>query len=257
MTRGGERGWSVSPLVGVTARRLKVGRVTGWHADGIGERASYLDRVRAAGGLPMLLDPGEAAEARAIVERVDAILLTGGPDIAPRRYGAPTHHEEYGTDDIVDDFELSLARAALDAHAPLLAICRGIQVLNVACGGSLHQHLPDLPGIDTHGRPGQAGGEWAHTVTLEPGSRLAHVMGTDTPVCSCHHHQAVDRVGDGLRVVGQASDGIVEALEPANADAAGFVLAVQWHPEDTAANDPAQQRLFDALIGAARSVVAR
>jgi putative glutamine amidotransferase len=252
-----------SVLVGVTARRLADGRVTGWHADGVGERASYLGRVRAAGGLPVILDPGLAADApsvddelRRYVERIDAIVLTGGPDVAPKRYGAPAHGEEYGTDDLVDEFELTLARAALDAHVPLLAICRGIQVLNVTFGGSLHQHIPDLPGVAPHGRPGQAGGEWQHTVAVEPSSRLAHIMGTDAPLCSCHHHQAVDRVGDGLRVVGRAADGIVEAIEPVDAGA-DFVVAVQWHPEDTAPNDPAQQHLFDALVDAARVPVAR
>jgi putative glutamine amidotransferase len=252
-----------SVLVGVTARRLADGRVTGWHADGVGERASYLGRVRAAGGLPVILDPGVASDAqsaadmlRRYVERIDAIVLTGGPDVAPKRYDAPAHGKGYGTDDLVDEFELTIARAALDAHVPLLAICRGIQVLNVAYGGSLHQHIPDLPGVEPHGRPGQAGGEWVHTVALEPSSRLAEIMGTDAPVCSCHHHQSVDRVGDGLRVVGRAADGIVEAVEPV--DAGGdFVVAVQWHPEDTAPHDAAQQHLFDALVDAARVTVAQ
>ncbi len=250
-----------TPLVGVTARRLANGRVTGWHADGIGERASYLGRVVAAGGLPVVLDPylattADAATAvDALVDRLDALVLTGGPDVSPARYGAPPHPNEYGTDDIVDAFEFALTRAALAGRLPVLAICRGIQVLNVACGGSLHQHIPDLANVEPHGRPGQANGEWRHTVSLDASSRLATVMGTDSPACSCHHHQAVDRVGDGLHVVGTAGDGIIEALEPDDDAYAGFVLAVQWHPEDTAADDPAQQRLFDALVDAARATV--
>ncbi|HEY3832473.1 MAG TPA: gamma-glutamyl-gamma-aminobutyrate hydrolase family protein [Acidimicrobiia bacterium] len=249
-------------LVGVTARRLAAGRVTGWHADGVGERSKYLERVRAAGGLPVVLDPAVATEPGAtlatgaverLVERLDAVLLTGGPDVAPGCYHEAPHATVYGTDDVVDGFEIALARAALDARLPLLAICRGIQVLNVACGGTLHQHIPELSGVSPHGRPGEAGGEWLHTVMLEPDSRLAQVMGSDRPACSCHHHQSVDRVGDGLRVVGRAGDGIVEAVEPDNPDRGGFVLAVQWHPEDTAADDRAQQQLFDALIEAGRA----
>ncbi len=208
----------------------------------------------------MVLDPGlatgtePAVAVRALVDRLDAIVLTGGPDVAPARYGASSHSDEYGTDDVVDAFELELVRAALAARRPLLAICRGIQVLNVACGGSLHQHIPELPGVEPHGRPGQPNGEQMRTVTLDPSSRLAAVMGTATPACSCHHHQAVDRVGAGLQVVGRAADGIVEALE-CTEPSAGFVLAVQWHPEDTAADDPAQQHLFDALVEAGRVTI--
>ena len=207
----------------------------------------------------MVLDPALATDADAtgdverLVERLDAVLLTGGPDVAPDCYNEATHAAVYGTDDVVDGFELALTRAAIDAELPLLAVCRGIQVLNVACSGSLHQHIPELPGVSPHGRPGEAGGEWLHTVTLEPDSRLAQVMGTDRPACSCHHHQSVDRVGDGLRVVGRADDGIVEAIESAGSSGLGFVLGVQWHPEDTAADDRAQQRLFDSLVEAGRA----
>src|SRR5437868_4469119 len=104
---------TVSPVVGVTARRLVKGRVTGWQGDGVGERASYLGRVRAAGGLAMILDPQSPVDA--VVVRIDALLLTGGPDVAPARYGEAPHDNVYGTDDIVDDFELNLARAALAA----------------------------------------------------------------------------------------------------------------------------------------------
>jgi putative glutamine amidotransferase len=157
----------------------------------------------------------------------------------------------YGTDGVVDDFELALARAAVAHGTPLLAICRGIQVLNVAFGGTLHQHIPADPGVAPHGEPGAKGGARLQRVELEPDSRIAAVMGTTAPTVSCHHHQAIDRVGTGLRVVGRAADGIVEAIEPVADDA--FVLAVQWHPEDTAATDPAQQALFTGLVERARS----
>jgi putative glutamine amidotransferase len=245
-------------LVGVTTRRLADGRVQGWNGDGIGERANYLGRVRAAGAIPVLLDPADERDVEPLLTRLDAVLLTGGPDVAPDRYRAQ-EQSVYGVDPVVDAFELALARDALSAEVPLLAICRGIQVLNVAFGGTLHQHVPDLPGVEAHGRPGERGGQWCHTVAVEPSSRLAAVMGTSAPTCSCHHHQSIDAVGSGWRVVAQAADGIVEAIEPDDAAGApaGFVLAVQWHPEDTAPTDPAQQQLFDALVAAGASVRSR
>lgn len=240
------------PLVGLSARRLAVGRVRGWNGSGIGERDGYSDRVRAAGGLPVLLDPNGVHEidATVLVERLDAVLLTGGPDVEPERYGQDPHGSVYGTDAIVDDFEIALALAAIEQRLPLLGVCRGLQVLNVALGGSLHQHIVELPGVGHHGRPGEHGGELLHGVTLDGDSRVAAIMGTTTPTCSCHHHQSVDTPAPRLRVVGHAVDGVVEAMESTDPD--HFLLAVQWHPEDTAADDPQQQALFDALVAAAR-----
>ena len=117
-------------------------------------------------------------------------------------------------------------------------------MLNVALGGTLHQHIPDLPGIERHGRPGETGGAWEHGIDVLPESLLASVFGTTRVTGSCHHHQAVDKVGAGLRVTATADDGIVEGLEVEGT----WLLAVQWHPEDTAGTDPTQQRLFDALV---------
>jgi putative glutamine amidotransferase len=243
----------VKPLVALTARRLSADRVAHWQTEGIGERAPYLERVQAAGGIPVVLAalPGASVDVEDIVARVDAVVLTGGPDVDPVHYEQAAHPRTYGVDDIVDDFELPLTLAALDGGRPLLAICRGIQVLNVALGGTLHQHLPDLPGVEMHGRPAEPGGELHHTVTLEADSRLARIMGTATPIVSCHHHQSIDRVAKGLRVVGRAADGIVEAVEMDDDSDDRFVVAVQWHPEDTAPSDPAQQALVDALVARA------
>ena len=241
------------PIVGLSARRLAVGRVRGWNGGGIGERDGYFSRVRAAGGLAVLLDPNGGAdmEASLLVARLDAVLLTGGPDVEPERYGQEPHDTVYGTDTIVDDFEIALALAAIEQGVPLLGVCRGLQVLNVALGGTLHQHIVELPGVGHHGKPGERAGELLHTVDLEPDSRVATIMGTTTPSCSCHHHQAVDAPAASLRVVGRSADGIVEAME--STDSAQFLVAVQWHPEDTAAADPHQQALFDALVAAARA----
>jgi putative glutamine amidotransferase len=122
-------------------------------------------------------------------------------------------------------------------------------VLNVALGVTLVAHLPDVPGVGAHGRPGMPNGAAENAVTLEPGSLLAKAMGTDRATCSCHHHQALDRLGDGARVTARADDGVIEGIEIDGA----WALAVQWHPEDTAADDPAQQRLFDALVTESRT----
>jgi putative glutamine amidotransferase len=231
----------VPVIVAVTGRRL--GRTEKWpYSGGVALPYAYLDAVLRAGGTPVVVNT--ARDPKALLDRVDALVLTGGPDVDPELYGQPAHPQVYGVDRTDDDFECALAEAATVRSVPTLAICRGIQILNVARGGSLHQHIPDDPGVPAHGEPGVAGGARVHDVKLEPGSLVAEVMDATTVRASCHHHQAIADVGDGLRVVGRAPDGIVEALELDGA----FLLAVQWHPEDTAADDPAQQRLFDALV---------
>jgi len=229
----------------VVGRRL--GETTRWpysHASALPQR--YLEAVRRAGGEPVVVDPN-GGDVETVVERGDALVLTGGPDIDPAFYGERPHPKTYGVDTAADMFETELARVAIERRLPTLAICRGIQVLNVARGGTLHQHIPDDPGVPRHGEPGVADGARLHEVTLDAGSLVAEVMDSTRVTASCHHHQAIAHLGDGLRVVGRAADGIVEALELDGA----FLLAVQWHPEDTAADDRAQQRLFDALVNRA------
>src|SRR5262249_41595468 len=152
--------------------------------------ARYLDSVRRAGGQPVVVDP-EGADAETVVARVDALVLTGGPDVDPAYYGEAPHEKTYGVEPTHDEFEIALVRRAIDAQLPTLAICRGLQVLNVALGGTLYQHLPDDPGVAAHGKPGETGGELRHTVTVEPSSLLAQVTGATQLVASCHHHQAV------------------------------------------------------------------
>jgi putative glutamine amidotransferase len=232
-------------LVALTARRLADGRVRGWQSAGTGERESYMQRVRAAGGWPVLCDPTPIStdDAAAFVGRFDAVLLTGGPDVEPSRYAEASQPSVYGTDAIVDDFEFALTLAAIDRDVPMLAVCRGVQVVNVALGGSLWQDIPSEPGVAPHGRPGEVNGEFEHEVHVAPSSQLAAVMGTTAPMCSCHHHQSIKRLGEGLVATAHAADGIIEAVELPGAR----LLAVQWHPEDTAPHDPAQQALFDWL----------
>ncbi len=233
------------PLIALTSRRLADGRVAGWQSGGIGERAGYMGRVRASGGSPVLCDPVPIGkrEAQDFVQRFDAVLLTGGPDIEPVRYGQTPHESVYGTDTAVDDFEFALVHAAIACDVPILAICRGIQVLNVALGGSLYQDIPTDLGVSPHGRPGVTNGELIGKVELEPGTLVATAMATTSPECSCHHHQSINDLGQGLVVTGRSPDGIIEAVERPGSR----LIAVQWHPEDTAEQDSSQQGLFDWL----------
>jgi putative glutamine amidotransferase len=244
----------IHPIIAVPSYpRLAEGRVKGWHTDGIGVPIRYVEALRRAGGIEAIvmtedLDDDEVED---LLDRVDGLLLLGGGDLDPRTYHEEAHTKVYGVSEQRDATELALARAALGRDFPVLAICRGHQILNVALGGALEQHLPDLRGVDEHGQPGVAGGALEHEVKVEPGTRLAAVMGGERATASCHHHQAVDEPGQGLRVVARADDGIIEATELAD-PGAPWVVSVQWHPEDTAATDPAQQRLFDTLVAEAR-----
>ena len=204
---------------------------------------TYLDSITAAGGVPLLLPPVDVAGgAAAAVAALDGLVLTGGADVDPALYGAERHEATQGIRRNRDAWEGDLLRAALAADVPVLAICRGVQFLNVALGGTLHQHVPDIVGHDEHGKPGDVYNE-VH-VKVEPGSRLSDIIGEDSAV-RCHHHQALDQLGNGLVITARADDGIIEAVEDPTRR---FLLGVQWHPEQ--GDDP---RLFDALIAAARA----
>jgi gamma-glutamyl-gamma-aminobutyrate hydrolase PuuD len=176
--------------------------------------------------------------------------LVGGGDVDPAQYGAePDLEHNYGVEPDRDALELGLIHAADRAHLPTLAICRGMQVMNVAFGGTLHQHLPDLSGMLAHGVP-LDDSLTTHDVKAAPGSRLLATAGVDVLSCSSHHHQGVDRIGDRLAPTGWSDDGLVEAIELQVEDpyADTWMLGVQWHPEDTATTDTEQQALFDDLV---------
>jgi putative glutamine amidotransferase len=197
---------------------------------------SYVAAVIRVDAYPVLLppcprDPGQ------VLEVLDGLVITGGPDLDPDRYAAARHPKTGPPRPDRDAWELALAERALAVGLPLLAICRGLQVLNVALGGTLHQHLPDVVGHEGH-RPavGQMG---TTAVSLQPGSTFSEILGPTTSVL-CHHHQAIDRIGAGLRPVGYASDGTIEAVECTGHP---FGLGIQWHPED----NPGDDRLFAAL----------
>jgi putative glutamine amidotransferase len=238
------------PLIGVTTSELRASSAGTLRRHGEPPHAemalgmTYLRAIESAGGMPVVLPPlGDAA---ALLERLDGICLSGGPDLDPEAYGAPDRHAELGpTEPDLDAFELALARAADERGIPVLGICRGAQALNVARGGSLHQHVP------AH-RQTEPATATTHTVHVDPGTRLAGLVGTRPLRVNSFHHQAVDALGRGLRVVARAADGTVEAVEAAGAR---LVLGVQWHAEGLVAQ-PRHFALFQALVAASAAPAA-
>lgn len=230
------------PLIGITTKgRIEDGRFK--------LNARYVDAVRRAGGLPLLLPPGES-DPEAWLETVDGLILTGGGDVDPSLYGGTPHATIHDVDAERDATELALARAADERGLPLFGICRGAQVVNVALGGTLVEHLPDEVGESLPHAPDREATEYErHDVRVAAGSKLATTMGGARCTTASWHHQAARRLAPGLEVVATADDGTVEAFEKRDHP---WLVAVQWHPEATAAVDPAQQRLFDALVAAAR-----
>jgi putative glutamine amidotransferase len=234
------------PLVAVGGYRLPTGRVSGWDVDAIAVPEYYLEAVRRAGGRPAIV-AGPNGDPREALLEFDALLLVGGGDVDASRYRAQSHPAMYGTDARRDEFEIGLIEEAVRTDTPVLSICRGIQVLNVALGGTLEQHLPDRPGAIPHGNL-SAKDPWVeHEVKVVESSRIAEACGRVAFTARAAHHQAVDRLGQGLAAVAWTEDGVVEGVEGEQ----GWVVGVQWHPERTAAQDPIQQGLFDAFVRAA------
>jgi gamma-glutamyl-gamma-aminobutyrate hydrolase PuuD len=223
------------PVIGLTAYGDRAAYGV-WDHDSVLLPRTYPDVVIAAGGVPVLLPP--LVEAAAAVDRLDAVVLSGGPDVGPDRYGADPHLRTGAPRPERDAAEIAVLRRALERGIPVLGVCRGVQLLNVALGGTLVQHLPDAVGHAGHNpAPGVFG---TTTVTLDPGGRVGAAVGPSVSV-QCHHHQAIDRLAEGLVVTGRAADGTVEAVE---LDGHPFVLGVQWHPEQ----DATDVRLMAALV---------
>jgi putative glutamine amidotransferase len=213
----------------------------------------YAFAIEAAGGIPLIL-PLQSASIPAVLELVDGLLFSGGADIDPIRFGDSTvHPTTYGIDKQRDDFELELISSAINADAPMLCICRGIQVLNVACGGTLIQDIADeSPNAGLH-RQYQAGipaDEPVHEVQVASGSLLEQVYGASSIATNSLHHQSVKDLGQGLVLDGQTEDGIVEAISHSGAS---FILGVQWHPEMMYRAVPHQMKPFEALVAASRA----
>jgi putative glutamine amidotransferase len=207
----------------------------------------YVRALARSGAVPVVLPPLAIELVPALLRPLAGICLSGGPDIDPTTYGADPHPDLGPVEPALDAFELAVARHADEAGLPILGICRGCQALNVARGGSLHQHLPAVADGSVDHRQAAAGWKVTHQVTVEPRSRLAQALGAEALAVNSFHHQAVQRLGDGLRAVAWAADGTVEGIE----DDARFVLGVQWHAETLEEVERPQARLFTALVDAA------
>ena len=229
----------------------------------IGTRRTFLNEpyivaVQDAGGLPLLATPAHAGTSlRALYEMFDGLLLTGGEDVAPERYGETTAHPSVETVPDRDALEFTLLEWAFADELPVLAICRGIQLLNVALGGSLYQDLPsERPDHQSHDQmraePPGPRTEPHHAVTVLAGSCLADLLGGGRVDVNSMHHQGIKTLAPGLAAVAHAPDGLIEGVEPRDPARASFLVGVQWHPEELArAGDPPSRRLFERFVAAA------
>jgi putative glutamine amidotransferase len=239
------------PIVGITC--LTIPPREDHRPPQLGQNQTYLQAVARAGAAPLLIPSlVDGDQLRAIYDSLDGLLLPGGEDVDPNRYGESRLEACGPSSPERDATELTLARWAMDEGKPLLAICRGIQVLNVVLGGSLYQdieiQLPDAGKHDWY--PGQPRDLRPHPVDIVPGTRLARIVGNVTSLAvNSLHHQALKALAPGLRISARAPDGVVEAVEAPDHP---FALAVQWHPEELAKGDARAQALFDALVGACR-----
>lgn len=242
------------PLIAVTTSELRASNTVAatphgepsQHEMALGLR--YLRAIEDAGGIPVVVPPLQPQAAELLLARVSGVCLSGGPDLDPVAYGAQRHERTGPTWNELDAFELAFARAADNRRLPILAVCRGLQVLNVARGGTLHQHLPDVAGGRINHRQQKPGRDRTHWVTLSEQSRLREILGSRRTKVNSFHHQAVDTLGERLVVTGRASDGTVEGFEALDRE---FVLAVQWHAE-CLVERPDQAGLFSAFVEAAR-----
>lgn len=224
-----------APLIGISAHQVMVreGEIEAYH---LAVNTAYVKAVRKAGGVPLLLPVVEPEDAASLLERVDGLVMTGGGDVDPGRYGAQPHPKTTRVDAHRDARDVALCRAAVDAGTPTLAICRGSQILNVALGGTLVQHLDLHFDMDRYNQP-------VHRVKVEPDSAVADWLGSTEAGVNTLHHQAVDTTGPDVEVVARADDGTVEAIEVAGVP----VVGVQWHPE-LLRHRPEHLSLFASLV---------
>jgi putative glutamine amidotransferase len=241
---------SVHPLIGIPGRRDQSSRSG---SPVFAQNQTYVEAVATAGGAPVLipLNLGEGA-LRAICERLDGLLLAGGVDVHPRHYGEAIHEKCGQIDEARDAVELTLTRWALAGGLPILAICRGIQVLNVATGGTLYQDIASqVPGSLKHDYwPDYPRNLLTHQVTVDNDSRLAAILGGTQVAVNSLHHQALKDLAPNFTVVARSPDGLIEAIEGHDHP---FALGVQWHPEELVKDAPPMRRLFEDFVSAARS----
>ena len=236
------------PLIGVSTS-ITVGE----YPERAYVNSAYLRAVERAGGIPVLLPPQLSPSARdTLWRRLDGLVLTGGGDIEPTRFDQDAHPKTTLVSPDRDELELTLVDRALRDDVPLFGICRGLQVLNVALGGSLHQHIPEAVGETVQHTQSEKRHVATHPVKLlAEGTRLGRILGTSELAVNSFHHQAVKTLGRGLREVAWAPDQVIEAVE--HEDQRRFVLAVQWHPEDLVEHDATARVLFTAVVEAARA----
>ncbi|HWR38296.1 MAG TPA: gamma-glutamyl-gamma-aminobutyrate hydrolase family protein [Patescibacteria group bacterium] len=239
------------PVIGITTNLAPAENtvMTGMLRAFVG--ADYVESVVRAGGIPLLLPPvSDRALIREQLEVVDGLILSGGADVSPLAFGEEPIEKLGTVDDCRDQFELELARLAAGEKKPLLGICRGIQVLNVAYGGTLFQDLGQIEGCNIkHFQSTTYRDAVTHTVVIEPGSALADIVGAETVQVNSFHHQSLKKVAPGLSVTAYSRDGVVEAVESRGEH---FVLGIQWHPELLTGKYPAMLALFEALIKVAK-----
>ena len=242
------------PLIAVTTSEVRRGEAVSQTPQGEPPRhemalgLKYLHALEAAGAIPLVVPPLTTVLIEDLLDRVDGLCLSGGPDLDPESYHERRHELTGPIEPELDLFELALARAADARSMPILAICRGTQLLNVARGGSLHQHLPQVVGESINHRQPEPGPQPTHTVAVMSTTRLGAILGREEADVNSFHHQAVARLGRGLIVTGRAPDSTVESIEATDRD---FVLGVQWHAE-ALVNRPEQAALFRTFVDEAR-----
>ena len=248
----------MTPLVAVAGRTGAPSKVSRDEVAFAGKR--YLHSLLRAGGEPVVIAPQQLADdaARELMGRFDALVLMGGSDVDPLLYGQQASPRVYGVSPQQDQFESALLRAAIAVELPVLAVCRGMQLANVVLGGTLVQHLADAPNAGSliaHA-PGEfpVGAEFVlHDITLDADCWLARATGATSVRGASFHHQGIDQLAAGFRAVGYAPDGLLEAIEHHQ----HRIMGVQWHPEDTSADDPAQQGIYNSFVSLAREQASR
>lgn len=229
------------PLIGLSTYRAPA-QMDGYDTDFVALPAQYLEAITRGGGVGVLIPPQplESEDAARILASLDGLVICGGWDIEPSRYGQEPGDKMEETDSLRDETEMTLLGSALELDMPVLGICRGAQMLNVHLGGTLHQHVPDITGSDRYRKPG--GLFTDEDMTVEPDTRLAHIFSGDHTIAGpVQHHQAIDQVAEGLVVSARGPDGIIQGVEAPNKT---FCVAVQWHPEENLDD----VRIFDALV---------
>jgi putative glutamine amidotransferase len=251
LSRGAEEPAPDAPLIALSTSEVRTSRTLRPIPHGeptpheFALAISYVRAIEMAGGVPIIVPPMGEVRLEPLLDAIDGLCLPGGPDLDPSTYGEPEHRELGPFDPEIDRFELHLAGCADERDLPILAICRGAQLLNVSRGGSLIQHLPDLGG-DVQHRQQEPGTEPTHPVSVAPDSLLREIVHDDSLEVNSFHHQGIERLGRGLHATAFASDDAIEALEARDRP---FCLGVQWHAE-TLVHREEQVMLFDAFVAA-------